>query len=84
MSSLDIFLTARLFHRGEDELAAKGICRLPRTLGEAIDRFESSELMREVLGDHIFTYFVREKRREWAEFCTAVTDWEREHYYGGV
>ena len=40
--------------------------------------------MREVLGDHIFTYFVREKRREWEEFCTSVTDWEREHYYGGV
>ena len=29
-------------------------------------------------------YFVREKRREWEEFCTSVTDWEREHYYGGV
>ena len=65
-------------------LADAGISRLPRTLGEAIDRFESSDLMHEVLGDHIFTYFVREKRREWEEFCTSVTDWEREHYYGGV
>ena len=72
------------FSACDRELAARGICRLPRTLGEAIDRFEESELMREVLGEHIFTYFVREKRREWGEFCTSVTDWEREHYYGGV
>lgn len=76
--------TSDTFYAPERELAAKGIRRLPRTLGEAIDRFESSELMREVLGEHIFTYFVREKRREWEGFCTSVTDWEREHYYGGV
>lgn len=62
---------------------AAGGERLPHTLGEAVDRFESSELMREVLGDHIFDYLVREKRAEWYEYCTAVTDWEREHYYGG-
>ena len=76
--------TCDTFAASDRELEAKGIQRLPRTLGEAIDRFESSDLMREVLGEHIFTYFVREKRREWEEFCTAVTDWEREHYYGGV
>ena len=40
--------------------------------------------MRETLGDHIFDYLVRVKRAEWDEFCTTVTDWEREHYYGGV
>ena len=76
--------TCDTFAAPDRELEAKGIQRLPRTLGEAIDRFESSDLMREVLGEHIFTYFVREKRREWEEFCTSVTDWEREHYYGGV
>ncbi len=76
--------TIDTFNASERELAARGIERLPRTMGEAIERFESSELMREVLGEHIFTYFIREKRCEWDEFCTAVTDWEREHYYGGV
>ena len=39
--------------------------------------------MREVLGGHIFEYLVQEKKREWNDYCTAVTDWEREHYYGG-
>ena len=76
--------TVDTFSQTERELAAKGIERLPRTLGEAVDRFEESELMRETLGDHIFNYLVESKRREWEEFCTTVTDWERVHYYGGV
>ena len=75
--------TCDTFLQSERELAAKGVERLPRTLGEAIEKFESSELMHEVLGDHIFDYLIAEKKREWNEYCTAVTDWEREHYYGG-
>jgi glutamine synthetase len=54
--------------------------RLPINLGAAIDLFEGSELMREVLGAHIFDYFVRNKREEWAEYCSYVTPWERSRY----
>ena len=39
--------------------------------------------MREVLGDHIFEYLLREKRAEWAGYSQTVTDWELRHYYGG-
>ena len=65
------------------QLEAKGIKRLPRTLGDAIEAFESSELMREVLGDHIYNYLLDAKKQEWSEFCSAVTDWEKEKYYAG-
>ena len=65
----------------EREAAERGIARLPHTLGEAIECFESSELMRETLGEHIFEYLVAAKRREWEEYCTTVTDWERNRYY---
>ena len=75
--------TRDTFLLSQKELEARGIKRLPRTLGEAIQNFEESELMREVLGDHIFDYLVQEKKHEWNDYCTAVTDWEREHYYGG-
>lgn len=68
---------------GEAELEERGIRRLPRTLGESIELFRRSEFCHDVLGDHIFDYLVREKTQEWYEFCTSVTDWEREHYYGG-
>lgn len=69
---------------GPAEMARLGYERLPRTLGEAIERFAGSELMREVLGDHIFDFLLREKESEWQDFCTTVTDWECVHYYGGV
>lgn len=65
------------------ELAASGVTRLPHDLGEAVEAFASSELMRETLGDHIFNYLLTEKREEWAEYSQTVTDWELRHYYGG-
>ena len=68
----------------EREAASRGIARLPHTLGEAIERFESSELMRDALGEHIFEYLIAAKRREWDEYCTTVTDWERQRYYIGL
>lgn len=66
-----------------DQLAESGARRLPRDLGEAVEEFEKSDLMREVLGDHIFNYLLREKRAEWDEYSQTVTDWELRHYYGG-
>lgn len=68
----------------EAQRAAMNIRRLPRTLGEAVEVFSQSELMRETLGKHIFDYLVSEKTREWEEFCSAVTDWECRKYYAGV
>lgn len=65
------------------ELAASGVTRLPHDLGEAVEAFAASELMRETLGDHIFNYLLTEKREEWAEYSQTVTDWELRHYYGG-
>ena len=66
---------------GEREMAARGFRRLPRDLGEALDAFEGSELMRETLGEHIHRYLIEEKRREWDEYGSIVTQWERDRYY---
>lgn len=65
------------------ELAASGVTRLPHDLGEAVEAFAGSELMRETLGDHIFNYLLTEKCEEWVEYSQTVTDWELRHYYGG-
>ena len=61
-----------------------GMMRLPRTLGESIEAFEASDFAREVLGDHICDYLIAEKRREWDEYCSVVTDWECRKYYVGM
>jgi glutamine synthetase len=72
--------TDNVFALSIDELREANIETLPSNLGEAIDAFEYSELMREILGEHIHSYFVRNKRAEWAEFSAHVTDWEHARY----
>ena len=57
--------------------------KLPINLGEALERFKQSELLKDVLGEHIFTYLCERKAEEWREFCLTVTDWETQKYYAG-
>jgi glutamine synthetase len=64
----------------EDELAAGGVKRLPRTLGESIAEFELDELAAEVFGHDFHATYVRVKREEWDTYNTVVSEWERSHY----
>ncbi len=57
-----------------------GLRRLPQNLHEALDRMEESDLVAEALGDHIFEWFLRNKRAEWAEYQRRVTPFELERY----
>ena len=50
------------------ELAAKGIEPLPSSLNDAVDEMERSELLVETLGDHVFEWFIRNKRAEWTAY----------------
>jgi glutamine synthetase len=72
--------TNNIFHMSDDELEAAGINILPGTLGEAIELFEHSELMKEVLGEHIHSFYVANKRKEWDEYRMQVTEWELDRY----
>jgi glutamine synthetase len=53
---------------------------LPPSLSAALDAMEGSELVRETLGDHIFEWFLRNKRAEWAEYKAEVTPFELARY----
>ncbi len=66
------------------DMKAKGFMRLPSDLGKALVAFKNSELMQEVLGEHIHSYLVEEKTREWAEYNAEVTAWERKKYYAAL
>jgi len=57
-----------------------GARALPEDLREAVTLFESSELVREVLGDRMCDWYVRNKRREWDEYRKTVTEFERSRY----
>ena len=54
--------------------------RHPETfsLAEAIRVMEGSELVAETLGEHVFEFFLRNKRAEWQEYRRQVTPYERD------
>ncbi|MCH7230764.1 glutamine synthetase family protein [Glycomyces sp. L485] len=62
------------------ERVAAGYQPLPSSLAEALDAMESSELVPEVLGEHVFDYFLKNKRSEWEDYRTQVTPFERRRY----
>ncbi|WP_152361417.1 glutamine synthetase family protein [Microlunatus speluncae] len=57
----------------ERERQALGIEPLPRNLDEAIRAMENSELVADTLGEHVFDFFLRNKRNEFEEYRRQVT-----------
>ena len=57
-----------------------GIELLPSSLSDALDRMEASDLVRNALGDHIFEWFLRNKRAEWNEYKAHVSQFELDRY----
>ena len=62
----------------ERERKSLGIDPLPKNLAEAIAVAESSELLAETLGEHVFDFFLRNKRAEWDEYRVQVSAFERD------
>ena len=60
--------------------AAAGVHRLPTNLAEALDAMESSELVRATLGEHVFEWFLRNKREEWDRYQKHVSQYELRAY----
>ena len=64
----------------DGERRALGIDPLPLSLNEAIERMEQSELVAETLGEHVFDFFLRNKRAEWDDYRSQVTPFELQRY----
>jgi glutamine synthetase len=71
---------ANLFTLSPDELGRAGIKPLPGTLDEAVSAMERSELVADALGEHVFEWFIRNKRSEWEQYCRQVTPYELARY----
>ncbi len=69
-----------IYEMSEAERRAAGIESLPEDLHEAIGAAERSDLVREVLGDHVFEYLIRNKHEEWDAYKSYVTPYELERY----
>ncbi len=69
-----------VFELTDQERKAAGLRALPQSLAEALDEMERSELVAETLGEHIFEWFLRNKRAEWADYKAHVSQFELNRY----
>jgi glutamine synthetase len=71
---------ANIFELTDEERAAEGLEPLPQSLSDALHAMERSELVAEALGEHIFEWFLRNKRKEWVAYKKQVTPFELDRY----
>lgn len=69
-----------IYKMSDAELTSAGIESLPENLAQAIEIMEGSDVVRRALGDHVFEYFIRNKKEEWNEYRTQVTEFELKKY----
>lgn len=69
-----------IFSMPPDERRKRGVEELPGSLSEAIALTEGSDLVKEALGPHIFEKFVENKKIEWDQYRTHVSEYEIAKY----
>lgn len=72
--------TAETLKLTDRQMVEAGYTPLPRSLKEALDVFEDSQFMKDALGEHIHSFFLKKKRAEWNKFESTITEWEIKHY----
>lgn len=72
--------TAETLKLTDRQMLEAGYTPLPRSLKEALDGFEDSQFMKDALGEHIHSFFLKKKRDEWHKFESTITEWEIKHY----
>jgi glutamine synthetase len=75
---------ANLFEMSDEALAKLGVQQLPQSLSDALRVMERSDLVQEALGEHIFEWFLRNKRREWRDYKTHVSQFEIDRYLRSI
>jgi glutamine synthetase len=73
-------INKNVYQMTDEQKSEEEIYLLPGDLKEAIDEMSKSELVKEVLGNHIFTKYIEAKNREWDEYRLRITKWELDQY----
>ena len=69
-----------IYSMTEDERKAAGIVDLPSTLHNALKAMREDEVIKDALGNHLYSNFMEGKRLEWDAYRLEVSQWERDHY----
>ena len=77
-------VSKNIYTMSQRERARLKISSLPGNLKEAVEQLEKSSLLKDSLGEHIFTHFVEAKRQEWQDYIAQVHNWELRRYLNTV
>ena len=69
-----------VYEMSGEERQKQGIETLPASLLEAIQLTETSDVVKKALGDHVFNAFIKNKKIEWDQYRTQVTEYELKKY----
>jgi len=69
-----------LYHFDDSKLKELNIYTLPSSLWEAVEEMKRDVVIKETLGEHIYSKYIEAKTAEWNEFRLQVTQWEIERY----
>ena len=69
-----------IFEMSEAERERRGIASLPGSLIEAVRETEKSAVVKEALGDHVFSKFIENKKIEWDNYRVHVSQYELDRY----
>ena len=70
-----------VYQMTEKERKEAIITTLPESLYEAIKIAEGSNLLRQTLGEHIFTKLLENRRIEWNHYKSQVSSYELEKFF---
>lgn len=69
-----------LFQLSDNEIKQRKIKSLPRNMFTALEEMEKSMVAQIALGDYIYETYLNDKKMEWNEYRTQITDWELKNY----
>jgi glutamine synthetase len=71
-----------LFAISNEESQSRGIDCLPANLKEALEELKQDAYLMDILGPHVSKAYINGKEKEWDEYRTQVSEWERKKYLG--
>jgi glutamine synthetase len=69
-----------VYNMSRDERQRKHVVELPGSLLEALSLLDQDKVIKNSLGESIYSAFVRAKQEEWEDYRLKVMDWEVKRY----
>ena len=73
-------IDCNVFEMTDEERKRAGIEELPGSLREAAREFQNDAYIQNVLGEDLSKKYLKAKEKEYAQYCSQVTQWELDRY----